>query len=316
MIAVPAWHEALSGFDILAIILAVGTIATSLWLLPAADPPAAWHTGIRHRLLRVLVISLALLSLTSIAILLARAATISGRSVPELGGVVPLVLMQTDFGHAWLVRAGAVLLLWIACTTFQADRPQRLLHWALLACLAIVAYTRSATGHAGDHGDFTFAVWIDWLHLMAAGLWGGVVMVFIVAVYPSLRHHAEAGQALTFRRFSRIAGAGLGLAATTGVYKAWAALGGWQPLWTTHYGTILAWKLGLVLLMALLGATNRFRHVPALVRTRLEDPSSPARQSPAFRALALTCAAEALLMIVIVGVVALLVNAMPPMAMP
>lgn len=316
MFPAPAWQEVLSGLDILAVNLVVGAIATLLWLLPPMDTPAAWCVGIRFRLRRLLLASLGLLSLTSVALLVARSLVISGQSLPGLGGVLPLVLMRTDFGHAWIVRAGVILVLWIACITLNTGRPQPRLYWLALACVGVVAWTRSATGHPGDHGNFEFAVWIDWLHLMATGLWGGVVIAFIAALHPILRQHAGTGSKDIFRRFSRIAAIGLGIAVATGFYNAWTALGGWRPLWTTRYGAILDVKLGLVLLMALLGASNRYRHVPGLLKVTVRNPDSPAGRTAAYRALAMTCRAEALLVLAILAVVALLVNAMQPTDMP
>jgi putative copper resistance protein D len=314
---VPAWREALSGFDILAISLSVGAVAALLWLLPGTETPAPWRADIRRRLRLFLAATLALLTLTSIAVLIARSVAISGRPLLGVGDVVPLVLTQTDFGHAWFARGSAVVLLWIAWAGLKPDRRQPLLYWLRFAFVAVVAYTRSATGHAGDHGDLQLPVWIDWLHLLAAGLWGGVVIVFVAAVRPVLRQQqGEAGRAAVAARFSSIAAAGLGLVVATGIYNAWHALGGWRPLWTTRYGLILDVKVGLVIVMALLGATNRFWHVPAVLRTGRSATAAPAGRAAAFRALAATAAAEALLMLAILALVALLVNGMPPADMP
>ncbi|HET7306629.1 MAG TPA: CopD family protein [Gammaproteobacteria bacterium] len=314
--SVPAWQEALSGFDILAISAAVGGIAALLWLLPGTDTPATWRTDIRRHLRLFLAATLALLTLTSVAVLIARSIAISGRPLLDVGDVVPLVLMQTDFGHIWFVRGGAVVLLWIAWAASKPARRQSLLYWLLLALVAAVAYTRSATGHAGDHGDLQIPVWVDWLHLLAAGLWGGVVIAFVVAVRPVLRQQqSQAGRAEVAERFSSVAAAGLGLVVATGIYNAWHTLGGWRPLWTTRYGVILDIKVGLVIAMALLGATNRFRHVPAVLKAG-RGTAAPLKRAGAFRSLAATAAAETLLMLAILAVVALLVNGMPPADMP
>ncbi len=314
---VAPWHEAISGVDILAVILVLGTLAAWLWLEPVEDTGASWHTLLAKRLRWMLAGTLALLTLTSVAILVARSIAISGRPLSAMGGVVPLVLMRTDFGRVWFARAGAVVLLWIVWSLLRPERRRTLLA-AALALAAVVAYTCSATGHAADHGDFLLRVWMDWLHLVSAGLWGGVVIVFMLVFYPVLRRQAAtAARAFVALRFSTVATVGLALVVVTGIYNAWQALDGWQSLWQTRYGLILVTKLALVAVLALLGATNRFWHVPGVrFGPAMVSDVHPRRRHGAFGALVATSAAEALLVLAIIAVVALLINGMPPSDMP
>jgi len=107
---------------------------------------------------------------------------------------------------------------------------------------------------------------------------------------------------------------GFMLAAATGICNARQRIGGWQPLWTTRYGLILDAKLVLVIAMAILGATNRFRHVPAvLAAARTADPRSWLR---ALRGLSFTSFAEAVLWLAIIAAVALLLSGVPPSSLP
>lgn len=312
--SIPAWHEVVTGFDVLAVALIVGAVAARLvWL----------HVGRGHRQLEQLLLRrlnvlfaavLGLLSLTSVAMLLARSAAISGRPVTEVAGLVPLVLQATDFGNVWLARAAAVLLLWGVWAFIGVRR--RWPVWLLAILAAVVAFSRGATGHAGDHGDFEWPVWIDWLHLLSAGLWGGTIVVFVLAVRPVLRRHRQQkdGAAAIVKRYSMLAGVGLALAATTGICSAWQRVGGWTPLWTTRYGLVLDAKLILVITMAILGATNRFRHVPvALAAARTRDSRSWRR---GLRGLACISVAEAMLWFAIIAAVALLLAGVPPASLP
>lgn len=314
--AVSPWQEALTGFDVLAITLMIGGVIATLWLLPNTAA-AALRAAMLRRLRIFLGGALILLTLTTAVLIFARSADISGIPLRDAGTVVPLVLTRTDFGRMWSARAAAVLLSWLAWSAWQPSRRWRFVPWGLLVAVAIIAFTRGATGHAGDHGDFRLAVWLDWLHLLAAGLWGGVIIAFVVAVRPALRHRSAATPevAAIVRRFSTIAAVGLGFVVATGVYNAWRALGGWQPLWTSHYGRILDVKLGLVILMALLGASNRFRHVPRVVSASKASSDKISSLSSAVRLLLVTAAAEALLMLAIIAAVALLLHAMPPAAL-
>lgn len=308
------WHEVVTGFDVFAIVLGIGITIAALWLTPPAAAIVV-RTEIRRRLRGVFGGVLGLLTLTSIAVLVARSMAISGAGLTEMGKVLPLVLTQTDFGRVWIARGAAVLLLWLLWWLWHLrDAKSTWEPWLLFALIAVVAFTRSATGHAGDHGDFGIPVWIDWLHLVAAGLWGGVIAAFLLAARPVLAQSENYGlRPVTAQRFSSLAAAGLCLAVATGVYNAWHELGGWRPLWTTYYGLVLDIKLALVIAMALLGASNRFRHVPGIIDTARTTVANAMPR--AFQLLLATATAEAALWLAILAVVALLLHAMPPAAL-
>lgn len=311
--AIPAWHQAITGFDVLAVTLIAGAVAARLAWLPGANRACQLQQGLLRRLDGFFGATLGLLTLTSIATLFARTIAISGAPFPQVAGVVPLVLQQTDFGRMWLARAAAVLLMWLLWM-LPGVRKRWSPAWGLALLVGVVAFTRSATGHAGDHGDFEWPVWIDWLHLISAGLWGGAIVAFVLAVRPVLRQPQHRDAAAIVRRYSMLAAAGLALAAATGICNAWQRVGGWQPLWTTHYGWILDAKLVLVIAMAILGATNRFRHVPAvLAAARTGDPRSWLQ---ALRGLSRTSLAEAVLWLAIIVAVALLLSGVPPSSLP
>jgi putative copper export protein len=150
---------------------------------------------------------------------------------------------------------------------------------------------------------------MDWLHLLAAALWGGVVVAFVIALCQPLRQKPDAQRVAVLTRLSRLAGLGLGLALVTGVYNAWQRLGGWAPLWTTHYGHLLDIKILLVFLMALLGASNHFWHVPA---ARVAEANEPFFPSVAFLRLLQIARLETILILLILVVVAMLVSGVPP----
>jgi putative copper resistance protein D len=312
--AMPVWHEAVTGFDVLAVALIVGAVAARLAWPPGGYEGSRLQPLLLRRLDVLFAVVLGFLTLTSVAILFVRSVAISGEPFPQVAGVVPLVLQKTDFGKLWLARAAAVLLMWLLW--MWAGVRKRWAGWVLAILVGVVAFSRSATGHAGDHGNFAWPVWIDWLHLLSAGLWGGVIVMFVLAVRPVLRQHLQHGDwtAAIVRRYSMLAATGLALAAATGICSAWQRVGGWQPLWTTRYGLILDVKLFLVIVMAILGATNRFRHVPAvLAAARTRDPRSWLR---ALRGLSSTSLAEAVLWLAIIGAVALLLSGVPPTSLP
>ena len=141
--------------------------------------------------------------------------------------------------------------------------------WLMVAAAAAIALTRSETGHPADNGDFTLAVWVDWVHLLAGSAWVGSLLGMSLAVFPQLLAQAQKPPLLAaeiFERLSRLAGFALGAVLLTGAYTAWHELGSWESLWDSQYGRILTVKLLLVAGMIALGARNRYGHLPNLQR--------------------------------------------------
>lgn len=312
---VPTWLLWLDGFDILAVVLLVGVVAARLWLLPATQD-AKLQQRLKWRLGRLGQVGLVFLTLTCAAVLLGRSMSMSGAPLAHMTAVVPQVLMLTDFGSLWWWRVGALGMLWLAWLMARRRLPNWLAAVMLLS-LAVEAFARCAAGHAGAHGNFQLSVWVDTLHLLSAGLWVGVVMVFVIAMRGPLTAASATSRAYVAGRLSRLAAIGLGWVVVTGIYNSWQLVGSWQALFKTPYGHTLDIKLLLVALMALLGACNRFWHVPA-VKAVVTSPksTSPRCHKTAFTALSTTVIAEACLALLIVAVAAVLINGMPPAGMP
>jgi copper transport protein len=126
--------------------------------------------------------------------------------------------------------------------------------------LAHVAAGHAAAG-AGPWRPANVAV--QWVHVMSVGAWLGG----LAALLSALGATPDAEKAAAVRRFSTGAGILLVLVAATGTVRAVDEVGGWNRLATTPYGRLVLLKAGLLLLLALLGSINRFRSVPAAVRT-------------------------------------------------
>src|SRR5262249_57620064 len=56
----------------------------------------------------------------------------------------------------------------------------------MLGAAALLALTRSASGHAADWGDMSLPELMDGLHLLAGSLWGGGLVVLASTVLPVL----------------------------------------------------------------------------------------------------------------------------------
>jgi copper transport protein len=159
----------------------------------------------------------------------------------------------------------------------------------------------SFSGHqAADAGSSPATELADWVHLSAALLWVGGLLVLAICVWPlaaELRKDA-------FVRFSRLATLLIAALLGAGIYLSVVRLPAVSDLWSAGYGRVLLVKIGLVGAALLWGAFHHFVARPALVAD--DGPSRwPAR-------LGRTLVGEASIAMAILLVAAILVNSKPP----
>ncbi|MGH8306872.1 MAG: hypothetical protein ACRER0_01215, partial [Gammaproteobacteria bacterium] len=162
---------AFTAFDVLMVVATVGLLACRLAVLPKHPDFRVLETAVW----RLLGLGVALLTLSSLGILVSRTLELDGGSWAQLFAALPLALKVTHYGHIWLFRIPALVLLWFGWAWSARHRDHTWAAWLMLIGVAAIALTRSETGHPADHGDFTFAVWVDWLHLLSGSLWVGSV---------------------------------------------------------------------------------------------------------------------------------------------
>jgi putative copper export protein len=257
--------------DLLALVTCLGTLSCRLWVLPssATGEATAVLTSLRAALWRLLGGCLIALTVSSAGELLGRTLTMSGLPLAMLGHTLPIVLLRTHYGRIWFVRLGALAMLWIGWGMGRRRLQAQTLSASLLLAGGLIALTRSLSGHAADWGDVTPAVMMDWLHLLAAGLWGGGLLALACTVLPAVSRYADARRLLLAdlaRRFATLASLALAVVLLTGCANAWVQVGSMRALWTTPYGRTLLAKLLLVGLVILLGAVNHYLYVPLLQR--------------------------------------------------
>jgi putative copper export protein len=101
----------------------------------------------------------------------------------------------------------------------------------------------------------------DVLHLAAAGIWMGTLLVILVV---SLPHVTAAGARDVIAAYSPWALTGAATLAATGVLASWLHLQELPNLWQSRYGLVLCLKLALVAAVVALGAYNWKRTTPQL----------------------------------------------------
>jgi copper transport protein len=236
-----------------AIVFGAGAAAPAVGARASTSPPTSITEGAAH-----------LLDLVSLSILIAICSLLAGGfpvtvrarvsrfglvalPVLLLAGVVALadkasqlplrdVLAHTAWGHAMLVREGAIAAVAVA---LAARRPR-----LALLLLVPVAAAEAASGHAASLG--ALALLSMTLHILAAGLWVGGLIVLALVLPGVVRRDVVA----TLARFGRIAAWSVAALLITGLYSAGLQVASADALLSTTYGWSLVAKL------ALLGATG------------------------------------------------------------
>ena len=185
----------------------------------------------------------------------------------------------------------------------------------MLIAAVLTAFTYSASSHAADRGDFTLTELNDWLHLLSASVWGGGILASALFIFPALKKRPEQRHAWIAEmvgRLSSLSALALALVLVTGTYNAVARLDSVGELMSTAYGRVLAIKLALVAIMAIIGAANRFILAPQL--RRWAGKTTAANDQPMQRLIA-TMRADVVLVLLVLYAAAMLIQGMPPASM-
>jgi putative copper export protein len=260
-------HVVLEWVQLICLTFCTGVIVCRLWFFtPSTQTEFSYQGRIVPGLWKLFGFALAFMIAGSIGGLIVRSMAMSGRPVSEISSVLPIVLLKTHYGTVWLVRIGALILLAVATTAVRYRDTRTFLIFMLVLALA-VSMTSSASGHGADAGDFSVPEMMDWIHLIAACLWGGGLMVLTFLVLPGLIGREEGSAPLLSRvagRFSAMAGAAVALVAITAVYNFLIDVGSMRAILATSYGLVVAAKILLLLVLLNLGAFNRYVSVPLL----------------------------------------------------
>ncbi len=202
----------------------------------------------------------------------------------------------TRFGIAFVVMTlGFAIVTALVYLAWLTERPGPFLWPALVLSLGLAAGL-SLSGHSAvDPPASKWSELADWVHLSAASLWAGGVVMLLVAFLtaPAIRREA-------FVQFARVAPLLIGLLLAAGIYLSVLRLPALHDLWTTGYGHVLIVKLSLVALALAWGGFHHFVVEPRLAR--------PGVQSRVRGSLA----GEMTVGLAVLLVAAFLVNSKPP----
>ncbi len=204
-------------------------------------------------------------------------------------------VLDTRFGHVYVARlallATAVPLL--AIMFRRAFLPK---WWRVPALLVggAVAATPGLAGHASKGSHRPWALVADVLHVGAASVWVGGLVVLVVFALP---RRTDDLAALT-RRFGQLAFGAVTVLVATGLFQAWRQVGTLDALTSTSFGTLLIVKTSIV--VAMLGMAFLSRR--ATFARWTANTASKVRR---------TVVIEAALAVAVLSVTGLLVNAVP-----
>lgn len=269
---IPEWLE------LIALAFCIGTLVCRLLVLQASIETESPQGNLLSIMWRLFGIGIAVMIAGAVGNILIRAIEISGQPFSEVFPVLPTVVFRTHLGHAWLIRITALMFLSVIFMVGRRFRDSHEFLFFMLCVTLFISMTESASGHASDKGDFSIPELTDWLHLLAASIWGGSLLILSVAVFPELAKQGEQVAPLNASfamRFSRIAGIAVGVIAITALYNAWVYVGSLGAFLKTPYGWTAIAKTFLFSIIVYLGAFNRYVSVPLLQQCACYDSKRP-----------------------------------------
>ncbi len=175
---------------------------------------------------------------------------------------------------------------------------------ALLAVpLLTVVTCRSMTGHAANQGSFTISELVQFIHLAATFVWSGSVSVAGLWLRPAIIMSYSSRDRSLLHSLSAASICALPVVLLTGALKSYQGTDGHLVLILhSGWGWILMVKIGAVAAALVLGAMH-FRAIRS---------NAPGDQSPSPAWLKRTMTIEAVLLLMVLALSALLATSVPP----
>ena len=216
----------------------------------------------------------------------------------EAANISLSALLATSLGTTAIERIVAIVVTGLAVGV--AWRLPARMRKAGVAAAGIAAtasmWVDVASSHAGAQPPIVANLLIQWVHIVASAVWIGGLLMLLLA----LRGEPSELKGAAVRRFSTTAGIAIVLVALTGTFRAVIEIGSIGQLFSTSFGVLVLVKVALFVVLAGLGAINRFGNVP--------------KAHVVLRGLRRVGSTEVVIGAAVVLVAAALVNVAPPLA--
>lgn len=278
----------------------VGVLVSRLWLVKQT---AEWQATVDKRLSSAMSAGLVACIAGIFLSLWTESAVMGDVAWLNAGSAFMQMLASTHYGHA-----GAAALVFLVIALFvhllrSSQRVSKTYLGSLTVLLLLVAVARVTIGHAYEHGPFSLAVAVEWLHLVIMALWAGIVFVAGWLVLPRVLAGEFAPtkeSAAYLTSMSNWAGVALAGILATGAYNAYRVLSSPRQLIEVDYGLVLTFKLCLILIAIGLGGFNKFIGLPAAMSQR------------GLRAVITALRVESVVLLLVVIAAAVLTSSAPP----
>jgi copper transport protein len=226
-----------------------------------------WRDAARKRALIVSGVAVAGLAVVALGELYVQSHQLGGLSYVD-------DVLKNDWGTRWIQRqitlGGIAVALGAAYFLARRGDPFFSVAMAVAAIGGLVYVLLVALVSHGDTipGSF-WAVGADFLHIIAASVWIGMLLQLLLFLLWMRRDVPDAQkrqlQAGHLSRFGTIAATSVIVLLATGAANAVAQLSDWSSLYDTAYGRALLLKLGIMCLLLLAAAVNAFYLRPRIV---------------------------------------------------
>ena len=222
----------------------------------------------------------------------------------------PVDVIGTAFGTTWLIRM--IITIILLGIWFWMERKPRLSpkkHIPMLVASLILIFTTTMMGH-GAATELTAPMILDYVHNLLASVWIGGVIFFGFVLLPTLAsldgiQKAKVTLAM-LPRYSGMITIALGILIITGPTLLWFLESDVPSLINSTYGFLIITKIVLAIVLISFGAFYQFK-----IQKQAER-NLKSGKTFTFNKLSKPLKAEAMVGIVLLGVVALLVNSSLP----
>ena len=192
------------------------------------------------------------------------------------GGVITIVLTQTHFGEAWLIRLGLVVAMAV-CLLVQARSRNHAAGWIGLLVAAAFNASLAWAGHGAATEEVPYDAFhlpADILHLLASGAWLGALLPLVILLARAWRERGATAVDVACTatlRFSVLGITCVGTLIVTGLVNTWFLAGSVPALLGTLYGQLLLIKVALFAAMIGYASINQRRLLPHLAGVAREE---------------------------------------------